>query len=133
MLLSLACALVRLVLEVLIVHGRVKVGSARGLGPPPPGSSAGTPGWPTPLARYTVADGADQLPYLAVAKASRVYAALLRDGWVLTRQRGSHRMLRKDERMLVFAHHHARELGRVQLSQLAREAGYTMDELRAIL
>ena len=76
---------------------------------------------------------ADQLPYLAVAKAARVYAALLRDGWVLTRQRGSHRMLRKDERTLVFAHHDARELGRVQLSQLAREAGYTMDELRAIL
>jgi predicted RNA binding protein YcfA (HicA-like mRNA interferase family) len=75
----------------------------------------------------------DQLRYLPVAKAARVYAALLRDGWVLTRQRGSHRMLRKHDRTLVFAHHNARELGRVQLAQLAREAGYTMDELRAIL
>ncbi len=75
----------------------------------------------------------DQLRYLPVAKAARVYAALLRDGWVLARQRGSHRMLRKHDRTLVFAHHNARELGQVQLAQLAREAGYTMDELRAIL
>lgn len=66
-------------------------------------------------------------------KAARVYAALLRDGWVLARQRGSHRLLRKDDRTLVFAHHDARELGRVQLALLAREAGDTMDELRAIL
>jgi predicted RNA binding protein YcfA (HicA-like mRNA interferase family) len=75
----------------------------------------------------------DQLPYEPVAKAARVYAALLRDGWKLTRQRGSHRLLRKDDRTLVFAHHDVRELGRVQLAQLAREAGYTMNELRAIL
>ncbi len=75
----------------------------------------------------------DQLRHLPVAKAARVYAALLRDGWVLTRQRGSHRMLRKHNRTLVFAHRNARELGRVQLAQLARRAGYTMDELRAIL
>lgn len=70
---------------------------------------------------------------VAQSKAARVYAALLRDGWVLARQRGSHRLLRKDDRKLVFAHHDARELGRVQLAQLAREAGYTMDELKAIL
>lgn len=75
----------------------------------------------------------DRLRYALVAKAARVYAALLRDGWVLTRQRGSHRLLRKNDRSLVFAHHDARELGRVQLAQLAREAGYTMDQLRAIL
>jgi hypothetical protein len=30
---------------------------------------------------------------------------------------------------LVFAHHDARELARVQLAQLARESGYTMHEL----
>jgi predicted RNA binding protein YcfA (HicA-like mRNA interferase family) len=54
---------------------------------------------------------------------------LLRDGWVLTRQRGSHRMLPKDERTPAFAHHDAHELGGVQLAQLARDAGYTMDEI----
>jgi predicted RNA binding protein YcfA (HicA-like mRNA interferase family) len=62
-----------------------------------------------------------------------VYAALRRDGWVLVRQRGSHRLLRKDDRTLLFAHHDGRDLGPVHLAQLARDAGYTMERLRALL
>ena len=68
-----------------------------------------------------------------MARAARVYAALLRDGWVLVRQRGSHRILRKGDRTLIFAHHDRRDLGRVHLAQLARETGYTMDELRGLI
>ncbi len=68
-----------------------------------------------------------------MAKAARVYAALLRDGWVLVRQRGSHRLLRKEQRTLIFAHNDTRDLGRVQLTQLAQQAGFTMEELRKLL
>ncbi len=127
---SLAYALVRLVLEVLIVHGRVRWAPRRGLGRPPPGSSAGTPGWPNPLARYTVADRAGPAPVPARdAKAARVYAALLRDGWGCSPASGAAPHAHKDERTPAFAHHDAHELGGVQLAQLARGAGYTMDEL----
>jgi predicted RNA binding protein YcfA (HicA-like mRNA interferase family) len=40
-----------------------------------------------------------------------VYAALVRDGWTLIRYRGSHRLLRKASRTLIFAHHDGRDLG----------------------
>ena len=66
-------------------------------------------------------------------KAARVLAALKRDGWVQVRRKGSHRRLVKGGRSGTFAFHDARDLGTVELAQIASEFGYTLDELRTIL
>ncbi|KAB2963975.1 MAG: addiction module toxin, HicA family [Thermoanaerobaculia bacterium] len=58
------------------------------------------------------------------ARASRVLAALLRLGWVVVRQSGSHRTLRRAGwRDVVFAFHEGEEIGPRMLARLARHTG----------
>lgn len=66
-------------------------------------------------------------------KASRVLAALKRDGWVQVHQKGSHRRLEKAGVRTTFAFHNSRDLGNVDLVKLAADFGYTLEELRALL
>ncbi|HXA43291.1 MAG TPA: type II toxin-antitoxin system HicA family toxin [Candidatus Solibacter sp.] len=66
-------------------------------------------------------------------KASRVLAALKRDGWVEIRRSGSHRTLEKDGSMARWAFHDGSDLGKVQLAQIAKQFGYTRDELLELL
>ena len=65
-------------------------------------------------------------------KAARVLAALKRDGWQEVRKRGSHRRLRKGDVSRTWAFHDRHDLGQVQLAQLARQFGYTLDDLRKL-
>ena len=63
-------------------------------------------------------------------KAKRVLAALLRLGWRLKRQSGSHRTLeRKDWADLVFAFHDDDEIGPAMLSRIAKRSGLTSNDL----
>jgi predicted RNA binding protein YcfA (HicA-like mRNA interferase family) len=66
-------------------------------------------------------------------KASRILAALKRDGWVEIRRSGSHRTLERRGRRVTWAHHRGDDLGNAALSRLAKTFGYTLDELRRIL
>jgi predicted RNA binding protein YcfA (HicA-like mRNA interferase family) len=65
------------------------------------------------------------------AKARRVLAALLRIGWTLKRQSGSHRTLARDGYPdFVFAFHDDDELGPVMmLSRIAKHTGLKPDDL----
>lgn len=63
-------------------------------------------------------------------KARRVLAALLRAGWVVKRQSGSHRTLsRADRPDFVFAFHEDEELGPRILSRIAKHTGLTPNDL----
>jgi predicted RNA binding protein YcfA (HicA-like mRNA interferase family) len=60
----------------------------------------------------------------ASAKASRVLSALLRIGWMLKRERGSHRVLERDGWPdFVFAFHDGEEIGPRMLSRIAKHTG----------
>jgi predicted RNA binding protein YcfA (HicA-like mRNA interferase family) len=64
------------------------------------------------------------------AKARRVLAALLRIGWALKRQSGSHRTLaREGYADFVFAFHDDEELGPVMLARIARRTGLKPEDL----
>lgn len=64
------------------------------------------------------------------AKASRVLAALLRIGWTVKRQSGSHRTLsRAGFQDFVFAFHDRDEIGPRMLSRIAKHTGLKPDEL----
>ena len=64
------------------------------------------------------------------AKARRVLAALLRLGWQIKRETGSHRTLRRDGWPdVVFAFHGSEELGPRMLARLAKRTGLTPDDL----
>jgi predicted RNA binding protein YcfA (HicA-like mRNA interferase family) len=64
------------------------------------------------------------------AKARRVLAALLRIGWVVKRESGSHRTLRRDGWPdFVFAFHNGEEIGPRMLSRIARHTGLKPDDL----
>lgn len=64
------------------------------------------------------------------AKAKRVYAALLKLGWELKRQTGSHRTLaREGWQNLVFAFHDAEEIGPRMLARIAKHTGLTPEDL----
>ncbi|MDP9372172.1 MAG: type II toxin-antitoxin system HicA family toxin [Chloroflexota bacterium] len=65
-------------------------------------------------------------------KAAQVLAALKRDGWQEIRRSGSHRTLRKGETARIWAFHDGTDLGRVQLAQIARTFGYTLEQLRKL-
>jgi predicted RNA binding protein YcfA (HicA-like mRNA interferase family) len=64
------------------------------------------------------------------AKAKRVFEALQRIGWILKRQRGSHRTLYRlgwpDDR---FAFHDQEEIGPVMLSRIAKHTGLQPKDL----
>jgi predicted RNA binding protein YcfA (HicA-like mRNA interferase family) len=63
-------------------------------------------------------------------KARRVLAALLRIGWVVKRQSGSHRTLaRSGWPDVVFAFHDDVELGPVMLSRIAERTGLKPDDI----
>lgn len=64
------------------------------------------------------------------AKAKRVLAALLRIGWSIKRQSGSHRTLaRTGWPDTVFAFHDNEEIGPRMLTRLAKHTGLTPDDL----
>ncbi|MDN5750074.1 MAG: type II toxin-antitoxin system HicA family toxin [Pseudonocardia sp.] len=67
-----------------------------------------------------------------MAKAARVLAALQRDGWVEVRRRGSHRVLVKGDRRVIFAFHDGADLGGPMMARVARQFGYSVDELRGL-
>ena len=64
------------------------------------------------------------------AKAEKVLSALVRIGWSLKRQRGSHRVLsRSGWPDVVFAFHDREEIGPRMLARIARVTGLTPDDL----
>ncbi|MBV1700076.1 MAG: type II toxin-antitoxin system HicA family toxin [Hyphomicrobiales bacterium] len=64
------------------------------------------------------------------AKAQRVLAALLRRGWIIKRQTGSHRILqRPGSPDYVFAFHDRDEIGPQMLARIAKHTGLTPDDL----
>jgi len=63
-------------------------------------------------------------------KARHVLATLLRTGWQIKRQSGSHRTLRRDGWLdFVFAFHDDEEIGPKMLARAARRTGLTADDL----
>lgn len=63
-------------------------------------------------------------------KARRVLAGLLRIGWALKRQSGSHRTLSRDGWAdFVFAFHDDEEVGPRMLARIAKRTGLTQDDL----
>jgi predicted RNA binding protein YcfA (HicA-like mRNA interferase family) len=63
-------------------------------------------------------------------KARRVLAALLRTGWLVKRQSGSHRTLSHPDRPdLVFSFHDDEELGPRILARIAKHSGLTPRDL----
>jgi predicted RNA binding protein YcfA (HicA-like mRNA interferase family) len=64
------------------------------------------------------------------AKAGRVLAALLRIGWSIKRELGSHKILEREGwEDTVFAFHSGDEIGPKMLSRIARVTGLTPDDL----
>lgn len=64
------------------------------------------------------------------AKARRVLAALLRLGWVIKRETGSHRTLaREGWPDVVFAFHDNVEIGPRMLARIAKQTGLTPADL----
>jgi len=62
--------------------------------------------------------------------AKRVFAALLRIGWRIKRQSGSHRTLsREGWPDFVFAFHDSEEIGPKMLARIARRTGLTPEDL----
>ena len=63
-------------------------------------------------------------------KAKRVLAALLRLGWEVKRQTGSHKTLtREGWSDFVFAFHEGEELGPRMLARIAKHTGLTPEDL----
>ena len=67
-----------------------------------------------------------------MAKAVRILAALKRDGWIETRRSASHRVLVKGDHLRIWAYHDGVDLGGPALARIARDYGYTVDELRKL-
>ncbi|MEK7509112.1 MAG: type II toxin-antitoxin system HicA family toxin [Patescibacteria group bacterium] len=64
------------------------------------------------------------------AKASRVLKTLLRIGWSVKRQKGSHRILAKPGWAdVTFAFHEREEIGPKMLSRIAKHTGLTPDDI----
>ena len=64
------------------------------------------------------------------AKAKRVLAALLRIGWSIKRQAGSHRILeRVGHADYVFAFHDNEEIGPRMMARIAKHTGLQPDDL----
>jgi predicted RNA binding protein YcfA (HicA-like mRNA interferase family) len=66
----------------------------------------------------------------SATKAKRVLAALLKTGWTVKRQTGSHKTLaRQGWPDVTFAFHDGDELGPKILSRIAKTTGLTPDDL----
>jgi predicted RNA binding protein YcfA (HicA-like mRNA interferase family) len=64
------------------------------------------------------------------AKARRVYAALLRIGWTLKKQVGSHRRLQRPGwPNLTFSFHDSEEIGPAALARIAKDTGLRPEDL----
>jgi predicted RNA binding protein YcfA (HicA-like mRNA interferase family) len=64
------------------------------------------------------------------ARASRVLGALLRIGWSIKRQSGSHRTLQRSGWPdVVFAFHDGDEIGPRMLARIAKQTGLKPDDL----
>jgi predicted RNA binding protein YcfA (HicA-like mRNA interferase family) len=63
-------------------------------------------------------------------RAQRVLAALLRKGWVIKRQTGSHRVLQRSGLPdFVFAFHDRDEIGPKMLARIAKHTGLKPEDL----
>jgi predicted RNA binding protein YcfA (HicA-like mRNA interferase family) len=63
-------------------------------------------------------------------KARRVYAALLRIGWVLKKQVGSHRKLQRPGwSNFMFCFHDSEEIGPAALAKIAKDTGLRPEDL----
>jgi predicted RNA binding protein YcfA (HicA-like mRNA interferase family) len=63
-------------------------------------------------------------------KAAHVLRALLKIGWRVKRQKGSHRILeRKGWRNTTFAFHDREEIGPRMLTRISKHTGLTPDDL----
>ncbi len=66
----------------------------------------------------------------ASTRASRVLAALLRLGWSIKRERGSHKLLKRHGWPdFVFAFHDGEEIGPRMLARLAKHTGIQPENL----
>jgi predicted RNA binding protein YcfA (HicA-like mRNA interferase family) len=66
----------------------------------------------------------------SATKASVVLAALVRNGWQIVRQRGSHRVLaREGNANYVFAFHDREELGPRILARISKHTGLKPEDL----
>jgi predicted RNA binding protein YcfA (HicA-like mRNA interferase family) len=64
------------------------------------------------------------------AKAQRVLSAMLRRGWTIKRQTGSHRILRRvGWPDFVFAFHDREEIGPRMLARIAKRTGLAPEDL----
>lgn len=64
------------------------------------------------------------------SKAKRVFAALLKLGWQVKRQSGSHRtLMREGWSDFVFAFHDSEEIGPRMLARIAKHTGLTPADL----
>jgi len=68
-----------------------------------------------------------------VAKARAVLRALLRDGWQIKRESSLHKILVKGSRQMTFAFHDKEDLGAPAMRAVAKEFGYSIEELRKLL
>jgi predicted RNA binding protein YcfA (HicA-like mRNA interferase family) len=68
----------------------------------------------------------------SVAKAARILAGLKRDGWIEIRRSGSHRVLVKGDQQRIWAYHDGVDLGGPALARIARDYGYTFDDLHKL-
>ena len=66
-------------------------------------------------------------------KASRILAALKRDGWVELAEPGPHRTLKRARIQQRWAYHDGEDLGNSQMPKIAKDFGYTLADLREIL
>ncbi len=63
-------------------------------------------------------------------RARRVLSALIKKGWILKRQSGSHKILSKDDWPgYVFAFHDNEEIGPKMLARIAKHTGLTPEDL----
>lgn len=63
-------------------------------------------------------------------KAKRVFAALVRIGWQVKRQTGSHKVMsRKGYDDFVFAFHDGEEIGSRMLARIAKKTGLRPEDL----
>ena len=66
----------------------------------------------------------------SATKAKRVYAALLRKGWTLKKQVGSHRKLqRPGSPNYTFCFHDSEEVGPAALAKIAKDTGLRPEDL----
>ncbi|MBL8213544.1 MAG: type II toxin-antitoxin system HicA family toxin [Bryobacterales bacterium] len=66
----------------------------------------------------------------SATKAKRVYAALLRNGWTLKKQVGSHRKLqRPGSPSYTFCFHDSEEVGPAALAKIGKDTGLRPEDL----